>query len=278
MRKSENFDLNLYEGTDIFNPLTTDVPNYEKIDAQMEKNYNLAVGKSTELKTGTVHALTRENADCPMIHFTATSNFTSNDTFTVDGVQVSALLVDGSTLPTNCYIIGSEVICYLKGTLLTFFLSGSVSKDSEKLGGELPSYYGKSSDISNLQQVVNSSSQLIANNTNEITNLSELEKPVKGTLQGSFEGSYSLIKKNNRVVFNGTLYNITNKNFATFPLGFLPKNINDVLISGDGFNGSWSHPISLVLNKNGTAELQSSIGINSTYYYKFSGVWDIEDN
>ena len=168
MRKSENFDLNLYEGTDIFNPLTTDVPNYEKIDAQMEKNYNLSVGKATELKTGTVHALTRENADCPMIHFTATSNFTSNDTFTVDGVQVSALLVDGSTLPTNCYIIGSEVICYLKGALLTFFLSGSVSKDSEKLGGEFPSYYAKQESFEQLETSVNSMSGVIEKNSNDI--------------------------------------------------------------------------------------------------------------
>lgn len=168
MRKSENFDLNLYEGTDIFNPLTTDVPNYEKIDAQMKKNYNLSVGKATELKTGTVHALTRENADCPMIHFTATSNFTSNDTFTVDGVQVSALLVDGSTLPTNCYIIGSEVICYLKGTLLTFFLSGSISKDSEKLGGELPDYYAKQGDFEQLNTNVTSMDGIVNKNSNDI--------------------------------------------------------------------------------------------------------------
>ena len=171
MRRSENFDLNLYEGTDIFNPLTNDVPNYEKIDAQMKKNYNLSVGKATELKTGTVHALTRENADCPMIHFTATSNFTSNDTFTVDGVQVSALLVDGSTLPTNCYIIGSEVICYLKGTLLTFFLSGSISKDSEKLGGELPSYYSKQQDFEQLETTVNSMSGIVEKNSNDITEM-----------------------------------------------------------------------------------------------------------
>lgn len=171
MRKSENFDLNLYEGTDIFNPLTTDVPNYEKIDAQMEKNYNLSVGKATELKTGTVHALTRENADCPMIHFTATSNFTSNDTFTVDGVQVSALLVDGSTLPTNCYIIGSEVICYLKGTLLTFFLSGSVSKDSEKLGGELPNYYAKQEDFEQLNTTVTSMGEIVEKNSNDIVKI-----------------------------------------------------------------------------------------------------------
>ena len=177
MRKSENFDLNLYEGTDIFNPLTTDVPNYEKIDAQMEKNYNSSVGKATELKTGTVHALTRENTDCPMIHFTATSNFTSNDTFTVDGVQVSALLVDGSTLPTNCYIIGSEVICYLKGTLLTFFLSGSTSKDSEKLGGELPSVYAKQSEVDNLSNTISAHSSLIEQNSNNINDINgELNK------------------------------------------------------------------------------------------------------
>lgn len=171
MRKSQNFDLNLYEGTDIFNPLTNDVPNYEKIDEQMKKNYNLSVGKATELKTGTVHALTRENADCPMIHFTATSNFTSNDTFTVDGVQVSALLVDGSTLPSNCYIIGSEVICYLKGTLLTFFLSGSTSKDSEKLGGELPSYYAKKQTVDELSNTVDSYSDLVQQNSNDIISL-----------------------------------------------------------------------------------------------------------
>ena len=176
MRKSENFDLNLYEGTDIFNPLTTDVPNYEKIDAQMKKNYNLSVGKATELKTGTVHAITRENADCPMIHFTATSNYTSNDTFTVDGVQVSALLVDGSTLPTNCYIIGSEVICYLKGTLLTFFLSGSISKDSEKLGGELPSYYSKQEDFEQLETTVNSMNVIVEKNSNDIVDLNNNRK------------------------------------------------------------------------------------------------------
>lgn len=192
MRKSENFDLNLCEGTDIFNPLTTDVPNYEKIDAQMKKNYNLSVGKATELKTGTVHAITRENADCPMIHFTATSNFTSNDTFTVDGVQVSALLVDGSTLPTNCYIIGSEVICYLKGTLLTFFLSGSVSKDSEKLGGELPNYYAKQGDFEQLETNVTSMGQVIEKNANDIIKINNSLVETNNNLDWKFLSSCSL--------------------------------------------------------------------------------------
>ena len=275
MRKSENFDLNLYEGTDIFNPLTTDVPNYEKIDAQMEKNYNLSVGKATELKTGTVHALTRENADCPMIHFTATSNFTSNDTFTVDGVQVSALLVDGSTLPTNCYIIGSEVICYLKGTLLTFFLSGSVSKDSEKLGGELPSYYAKQGDFEQLETTINSMGGVVDNNSNDIVRINESLEEYTGVVQGSFQGNYTLIKKNNRVVFTGTIWNITTASPMIIPEGFRPNKENDVGIFCDGYNGTWGHVGLLDISRDGTTTISTPIGINSVYYYKFNGSWDI---
>ena len=37
MRESEHFNLNLVEGTDIVNPLVTDVPKYEGIDEQMFK-------------------------------------------------------------------------------------------------------------------------------------------------------------------------------------------------------------------------------------------------
>lgn len=221
MRKSENFDLNLYEGTDVFNPLTTDVPNYEKIDAQMEKNYNLSVGKATELKTGTVHALTRENADCPMIHFTATSNFTSNDTFTVDGVQVSALLVDGSTLPTNCYIIGSEVICYLKGTLLTFFLSGSVSKDSEKLGGELPNYYAKQEGFEQLNTTVTSMSEIVEKNSTDIIKINNnlgiyKELSVTSDIEGRIVFTEEQIPSNTKIVIICGL----NENLSRFTVVF----------------------------------------------------------
>ena len=234
MRKSENFDLNLYEGTDIFNPLTNEVPNYEKIDAQMKKNYNLSVGKATELKTGTVHALTRENADCPMIHFTATSNFTSNDTFTVDGVQVSALLVDGSTLPTNCYIIGSEVICYLKGTLLTFFLSGSISKDSEKLGGELPNYYAKQEGFERLETTVTSMGGIVEKNSNDIIKINNsLDKKVSSPTSINLLANWD----NNTNTTITLLDNISNYSFIIIGLRNNSSNIvfNSTTIPSDVF-------------------------------------------
>ena len=114
MRESEHFNLNLVEGTDIVNPLVTDVPNYESIDEQMFKNQNAGVQNATELKSGTVHAITRLVPDAQMITFTATSNFTAGDTFTVDGIQVSALTVSGEQLPTGAYVINSQVLCVLK--------------------------------------------------------------------------------------------------------------------------------------------------------------------
>ena len=245
MRKSENFDLNLYEGTDIFNPLTTDVPNYEKIDAQMEKNYNLSVGKATELKTGTVHALTRENADCPMIHFTATSNFTSNDTFTVDGVQVSALLVDGSTLPTNCYIIGSEVICYLKGTLLTFFLSGSVSRDSEKLGGKLPDYYAKQVNVDQLETTVNSMGEIVEKNSNDIIKINNSldVKLLEFTFNNSFFDVHSQKIVKNVNVFSIYLYGSYVKNLKANKAYFIPIGASGYNLQGIGITKTTSREI-----------------------------------
>lgn len=155
MRTSEHYELNLVEGTDKVNPLVQDVPNYETIDGAMYNNKCASIGIATELRTGTVHALVRQNEDAPMFRFTATSNYTSGDTFTVDGVQVSALLVDGTPLPNMAYIIGSEVLCVLKGTLMTVFANRTTSSDSDRLGGELPSHYATDSDLDALEGVVN---------------------------------------------------------------------------------------------------------------------------
>ena len=77
MRESEHFNLFLAEGSDIVNPLVQDVPNYEVIDEQMFKNQNAGVQNATELKSGTVHAITRNVPDAQFITFTATSNYTA---------------------------------------------------------------------------------------------------------------------------------------------------------------------------------------------------------
>lgn len=174
MQTTNNFNLNLVEGSDVVNLLTQMNPNTLAIDEQMAKNRNNGVQTATELLSGTIHAITRSVPDASMIRFTAVSRFTTGDTFTVDGVQVSALLSSGEQLPDGAFIIGSEVLCVLKGTLLTVFTSaGKVSKteDSDKLGGNLPEYYATKEEVDNALSVGTSAGEVAETNRQEINNV-----------------------------------------------------------------------------------------------------------
>lgn len=178
MRTSEYYDLNLVEGTDLVNPLIQDVPNYEKIDEQMFLNSIASVGQAVELKSGTVHALTRENPDASMFRFVATSRYDEGDTFTVDGVQVSGLLTDGTTLSDGAYVINANVLCCLTGGVLTLFtVPGAIqtAQNALKLGGQLPEYYGKASDVQTATNTANAAG-LLANQLN--SNLTSLVQGV----------------------------------------------------------------------------------------------------
>lgn len=177
MRNSEHFNLFLAEGSDIVNPLVQDVQNYEAIDGQMFKNQNAGVQNATELKNGTVHAITRNVPDAQFITFTATSNYTAGETFTVDGVQVSALTVGGETLPTGAYVINSQVLCVLKGTLLTFYGVGTeVADNSLALNGHPDTYFGTKEEVDNAIDTANAANVL----ANEVNNsLGSYEKIVQ---------------------------------------------------------------------------------------------------
>lgn len=198
MKTTDNFDLSLYEGTDKFNPLTVENTNIEKIDEQMAKNYAGTVGVATELKSGTVHSLTRSD-DTPVFRFIATSNYAAGDTFTVDGIQVSGLLADGRTLSDGAYVINSNVLCCLTGTVLTFYVTaGSVetADNSLKLGGELPAYYGKASDVSQASSVAQAASVLVNSLNDKLTALPT------GTLQ---PGQTSLTINDLSITENGII-------------------------------------------------------------------------
>ncbi len=119
MLHSSHYNLNLAEGTDLVNPLTVDVPNYQAIDSAMFANEQAGVGTATELKSGTIHAITRANTNRNVFRFKSTSVFLAGDTFTVDGGAVTALYPDGSSLKDRCFIIGSDVLCLLDGAQLT---------------------------------------------------------------------------------------------------------------------------------------------------------------
>lgn len=121
MRNTAYYHLNIVEGSDIVNPLTVDNPNYEIIDEAMHSNAVSGVTLATEIANATVHAITRENSDCAVIRFIATSEWKAGDTVTVDGVPVTALLPSGETLPDGAYVINSNVLCILTGTNMTVF-------------------------------------------------------------------------------------------------------------------------------------------------------------
>lgn len=121
MTNTTYYNLNIVEGTDIVNPLTVDNPNYEKIDEAMHDNAISGVTLATEIANATVHAITRENSECAVIRFIATSNWKAGDTVTVDSVPVTALLPSGETLPDGAYVINANVLCILTGTNLTVY-------------------------------------------------------------------------------------------------------------------------------------------------------------
>ena len=163
MLQTTNFGLKQYEENDLMNPFLVDNANMGIIDTAMKANSDAAISTATELKTGTVHAITRANGDAGVFRFTATSNYESGDTFTVDNVQVTALLTDGTTLGTGCYNIGAEVLCSLSGTRMTVFVqrgSVAIASDSERLGGELPAYYATEADLQSVSGTANSASNL----------------------------------------------------------------------------------------------------------------------
>lgn len=121
MTTTTYYNMNIVEGSDIVNPLTVDNPNYEKIDKVMHDNAVSGVTLATEIANSTVHAITRDNSECAVIRFIATSNWKAGDTVTVDGVPVTALLPSGETLPDGAYVINANVLCILTGTNLTIY-------------------------------------------------------------------------------------------------------------------------------------------------------------
>lgn len=175
MQTTDNFDLNLVQGNDKVNPFTFENPNFEKIDEQMYNNMLGTVGTATELKSSNVHALTRDNPETAIFRFVATADYTIGDTFTVDGVSVTALMSDGTPLANKCYVINANVLCCLTGSVLTFYVaSGSVevAQNSERLGGELPAFYAKQIDMSNVSGIANAASTLAQASQTQLNGLS----------------------------------------------------------------------------------------------------------
>lgn len=125
MTNTTNYQLKKVEGTDLFNPLTQINPNWDSIDTAMKANEVAGVTNCTHSKSGTLHALVRATAGVPVIRFTATGDFRTGDTFTLDGQSVTVRMPDGSSLPDYAFRINSNMIGVQAGGILTLFTNGA---------------------------------------------------------------------------------------------------------------------------------------------------------
>ena len=212
MTTTTYYDLNIVEGSDIVNPLIVDNPNYAKIDEVMHDNAVAGVTLATEIANATVHAITRENSDCAVIRFIATSRWKAGDTATVDGVPVTALLPSGETLPDGAYVINANVLCILTGTNLTVYVGGNKVENASEI-------IYKDTNVESELDLLNESVEQINSNLNQkISNIINI--PIDGSVDIS---GYKLIFMQ---IIN------TNKIYATGFMSALTDNTTRTLYKG----------------------------------------------
>lgn len=224
---TENYNLIIPEGDDLFAPLNVEAPNFRSIDSNMWDNRLAGVQTATELISGSVHAITRETPDAPMFRYTATGAFNSGDTFTVDGISVQAVLPNGIAIEGGAYIEGCEVLAAVVGSKMTLYI-GAGSGDADTLEGHPASYFGtaqRTEEVAALAQAANTTANA-ANSAAQDAVVTAAQALAAGA---KFEiGEYT----------GDNTYGVDNPNSLTF--GFVPKL---VIIYGDdpvGANGRFS--------------------------------------
>lgn len=135
MTNTTHYGLNIAEGTDNYNHLTVDNPNYQKIDSQMYTNAQTGVPLATMTLQETTIAITRPSGyeGANMFRFVSSVNFNQSYTWTVDGTSVTPSMPNGGALPSQAFIIGSMVLCVLNGTALTVYTTPVVDINSIKI-------------------------------------------------------------------------------------------------------------------------------------------------
>lgn len=124
MTTTPNYGFKIAEGTDTVNLLTQTYPNFTDLDSILKSIELTGITSAVATKVGTVFQVVRTNADLNVLKFVATANYASGDTFTVDGVSVTATAVDGTALPAGAFVINQTVMALLNGTVLTVLVGG----------------------------------------------------------------------------------------------------------------------------------------------------------
>lgn len=172
MLETTNYDLKKYEGSDIFNPIQVENANADAIDGIMHTNELNSVPTATHILSGNVHAITRSNPDARMFVFVATADFTYGDSFTVDGIAKTAKTTSGEQLNTHAFVDGANVLGCLEGTELTLYVASTgTAPDSDRLGGELPSYYATQADMTQAQTDISNNASDINTINGKLSNI-----------------------------------------------------------------------------------------------------------
>lgn len=128
MTTTPNYGFNIAEGTDTVNLLTQCYPNFTNLDSILKAIEDTGITTSVATKTGTVFQIVRTNTDLAVMRFVATANYAAGDTFTVDGVSVTATAMNGTALPAGAFVINQSVEAILNGSVLTIVgVSGATS-------------------------------------------------------------------------------------------------------------------------------------------------------
>lgn len=248
MLKTDNYELNIAQGTDIVNPLVMDNPNYQKIDKVMKDNEIRGIGTATELKSGSVHAIT-VSAQYTTFKFVATSDFTAGETFTLNGKQVTGYTTNQQPLATNAYRIGATVLCsYIERTsTITLYTIAPAGKaeDSDKLEGHPASYFAVRGNTNHTLEAVNTTATArgtLAQSANDLA---------KRALNSNFKNYVFNYDYDTTITFSGT--------------GWTRCVIGLILVSGQS---DCTEPISISLTGDGLEQAyggQTIIVSNNTY-------------
>ncbi len=109
----------------------TDVTKYEQAGSGFGAGdvNSACVLECNYAKNGNIHALTTPNVNSENIKFFATAAFSKGDTFTFNGVAVTAQTTDGQGLSPNFFKANTIVECNKRGNVLYFGSSNRAIAD-----------------------------------------------------------------------------------------------------------------------------------------------------
>lgn len=154
MSTTQNFNIVLPEGTDTFAPLTFNNNAFTLIDQIMKQNQDAGITTATAVLENDILTIVRSKPSVKFFAFVASADYASSNVVTVDGVQVSVRLADGTIPKNGAWVTNQLVLCALTGTIMNVISASA---------GVSPATVG---DLTNLETSDKSS---IVNAINEVS-------------------------------------------------------------------------------------------------------------